>query len=275
MYLKRKSMNQNNPGAVPARWQEYKGGWQSVDAEIIEEALISIYVNGDELATIMGTPHQQDALALGFLKNEDLIKNLSEVALIYVSKLGCCVDVWLNHAFIKPERVIITSGCGGGVTFDDPSIGIEPLQSNLRVSPDLLRSAFRQLQPPKSLYARSGGVHAAGLLDVETEQILVVVEDVGRHNAIDKLTGICLQQSIPTQDRILLATGRISSEMLRKAALMGCPIMASRNSPTSLSVDMAQAWQVTLIGYVRGGKLRVYSHPERLGYKITAEKDAS
>jgi FdhD protein len=269
MYLKQITMSQNNPGAVPVRWQEYKQGWQSIDAEIIEEALITIYVNGIELATIMGTPHQQDALALGFLKNEDLIENLSEVEVIYVSELGCCVDVWLNRAFKPPERVIITSGCGGGVTFDDPSIGIEPLQSNLRVSPDLLRQAFRELQPSNSLYARSGGVHAAGLFDVETEQLLVVVEDVGRHNAIDKLTGICMQQNIPTQDRILIATGRISSEMLRKAALMGCPIMASRNSPTSLSVDMAQAWQVTLIGYVRGGKLRVYSHSERLGFEPT------
>ena len=173
---------------------------------------------------------------------------------------------WGYHAFEKPERVIITSGCGGGVTFDDPSVGIEPLQSNLHVSPGLLRQGFRQLQSPKSLYARSGGVHAAGLLDVETEKLIVVVEDVGRHNAIDKLTGICLQQEIATRDRILIATGRISSEMLRKAALMGCPIMASRNSPTSLSVEMARAWRVTLIGYVRSGKLRVYSHPERLGF---------
>ncbi|MBG7610457.1 MAG: formate dehydrogenase accessory sulfurtransferase FdhD [Anaerolineae bacterium] len=259
-------MNESVPGAVPVRWHEYKQEWQSVDSEIIEEALISIYVNGIELATIMATPFQGDALALGFLKNEALIADLSEVAMIYVSPLGCCVDVWLHHAFEKPERVIITSGCGGGVTFDDPSVGIEPLQSNLHVSPGLLRQGFRQLQSPKSLYARSGGVHAAGLLDVETEKLIVVVEDVGRHNAIDKLTGICLQQEIATRDRILIATGRISSEMLRKAALMGCPIMASRNSPTSLSVEMARAWRVTLIGYVRSGKLRVYSHPERLGF---------
>ncbi|MEN8172281.1 MAG: formate dehydrogenase accessory sulfurtransferase FdhD [Chloroflexota bacterium] len=267
-------MNRKEPGAVPVQWHEYKQGWHAVDAEIIEETLITVYVNGAELATIMGTPHQQDALALGFLKNENLIENLSEVAFVYVSKLGCCVDVWLNHAFEKPERVIITSGCGGGITFDDPRIGIEPLNSDIQVSPSLLREAFRHLQPPKSLYARSGGVHAAGLLDVESEQLVVVVEDVGRHNAIDKLAGICLQQSIPTQDLVLLATGRISSEMLRKAATMGCPIMASRNSPTSLAVEMALAWQITLIGYVRGGKLRVYSHPERVGYESKDKGDA-
>ncbi len=263
-------MSHNHPGAVPVQWHEYKGGWQPVDAEIIKEALITLFVNGVELATIMATPQQGDALALGFLKNEDLIANLAEVELVYVSKLGCCVDIWLNRAFIKPERVIITSGCGGGVTFDDPSISIEPLKSDLRVTPELLRRAFRQLQPPDSLYARSGGVHAAGLLDVETEQLIAVVEDVGRHNTIDKITGICLQGSIPTQDRVLLTTGRISSEMLRKAALMGCPIIASRNSPTSLSVEMALAWGVTLVGYVRGGKLRVYSHPERLGFNSSS-----
>jgi len=91
-----------------------------------------------------------------------------------------------------------------------------------------------------------------------------MVEDVGRHNTIDKLTGCCLKHGIETHGKVLLVTGRTSSEMLRKAAVMGCPITASRTSPTSLSVEMAQAWNITLVGYVRSGELRVYSHPERI-----------
>jgi FdhD protein len=254
-----------SPGTVPTEWVEHHKDWNQVEGQVIEEALITIYVNGTELATIMATPQEQDLLALGFLKNEGLVKSLSEIEILYVSKAGCCVDVWLNRLFEKPERVIITSGCGGGVTFDDPSIGIEPLESDLRIEPELLHRMFRKLQPPNSLYARSRGVHAAGLLDPETAELVAIVEDVGRHNTIDKLTGCCLKNGIETRDKVLLVTGRTSSEMLRKAAVMGCPITASRTSPTSLSVEMALAWNITLVGYARSGRLRVYSHPERLG----------
>jgi FdhD protein len=253
-------------GAVSTEWQEIRkdGARARKDGEIIEEALISIYLNGIELATIMATPYEQDLLALGFLKNEGLIESLSEIGILYISEGGCCVDVWLKHPYQKPEHKIITSGCGGGVTFTDPAAGMEALHSQLHIHPELLHRAFQKLQTPGSLYARSRGVHAAGLLDPKTEALLAIVEDVGRHNTIDKLTGRCLKDGLETRERVLLVTGRISSEMMRKTALMGCPIVASRTSPTSLSVEMAQAWQITLVGYVRSGGMRVYSYPERL-----------
>ena len=237
--------------------------WSPVRAEVIEEALVSIYLNGRELATIMCTPSDQIALALGFLKNERLIDGLQDVELTHVSHNGCCVDVWTKRAVEGPRRVIITSGCGGGVTFTDPSVGIEPLRDDLRIQPDILFGLFNRLHVPGSLHARTRGVHAAGLTD--GQELLALVEDVGRHNTIDKLLGLCLLRGIDTAGRILLATGRVSSEMLRKGAQMGCPIIASRNSPTSMSVDMAEAWNITLVGYVRQGSMRVYTHPERLG----------
>jgi FdhD protein len=252
-------------GAVPTHWYEYrKDDWTEHDGEVINETLVTIYVNGAEVATIMATPQEQDLLALGFLKNEGLIENLGEIEILHVTEAGCCVDIWLNRPFEKPERTIITSGCGGGVTFTDPEVGIEPLHSEITLEPEVLRHAFRKLQPPNSLYARSRGVHAAGLLDPQTGELIAIVEDVGRHNTIDKLTGCCLIHGIETRERVLLATGRISSEMMRKAAVMGCPIVASRTSPTSLSVEMARAWGVALVGYVRQGGMRVYSHAERL-----------
>jgi FdhD protein len=260
-----------NRGAVATRWHEHsRRGWVQVDAEVIEEALVTIYVNGEELATIMSTPREQDKLALGFLKNERLIQGIEDVEHLHISENGCCVDVWLNHAVSKPERVIITTGCGGGVTFDDPSLGIEPLQDELRISPAVLSRLFNKLQSPVSLYARTRGVHTAGLVDPLRRKLLVTTEDVGRHNTIDKLLGICLLEGIETRSRVLLATGRISSEMLRKGALMGCPVIASRNSPTSLSVEIAEAWNITLIGYVRRGSMRVYTHPQRVGFEEPA-----
>jgi FdhD protein len=249
-------------GAVSIEWHEYRNGWKTVEAEVIEEALISIYVNGVELATVMATPNDLDCLALGFLKNERLIDSLEAVEMVYESKKSCCVDVWLNHAIKRPERVIITSGCGGGITFNDPSIEIGWLEDGISIHPDRLFELFRKLQYPGSLYSRSRGVHTAALSD--GVDLLAITEDVGRHNAVDKLLGKCMLNGIETEGMILLTTGRVSSEMLREGAMMGCPIIASRNSATSMSVDMARVWNVTLVGYVRNQTMRVYSHPNRL-----------
>lgn len=262
-----------NGGAVGAEWHEFRGRWEPVRAEVIEEALVGIYVNGRELASIMCTPQDQVALALGFLKNEGRIASLDDVALTHLSRDGCCVDVWLTHSFVPPKRMIVTSGCGGGVTFDDPARDLPPLTEDLRLEPDRLVDLLNQLHFPGSLHARTRGVHAAGL--AESDRLLALIEDVGRHNTIDKLVGVCLLRRIDTRGRILLATGRVSSEMLRKAALMGCPIVASRNSPTSMSVAMAAAWNITLVGYVRRDSMRVYAHPERLGLEAAPAADGA
>lgn len=249
-------------GAHRVSWQEYQQGWRSVEGEVIAEELVTLYLNGLELATIMATPQHADWLALGLLKNEGLIESLDEVDHVHLAAGGCCVDVWLTRSVAIPRRRIITSGCGGGVTFDDPSLGIEPLHDDLHLDPERLYDLFPCLHFPDSLHARARGVHAAALSD--GERILALVEDIGRHNTLDKLVGACLVRGISTRGRLLLATGRISSEMLHKAARMGCPLVASRNSPTSLAVRMALAWNITLVGYVRQRSMRVYAHPERL-----------
>ena len=251
-------------GAVPVEWVEYKDGWTPVHANVIEEGLVTINVNGEELVTIMCTPKGQDWLALGFLWNEGLIEKMDQVDHLHISEDGCCVDVWLTHEFKMPPHRIITSGCGGGITFDDSSDRIPSVSHNLQLTPEHLFDAFRKLHTPDSLHATARGVHTSGLTDGEA--ILVMAEDVGRHNTIDKVMGICLKEGIQTEGRVLLATGRISSEMLRKGARMGCPIVASRNSPTSMSISMADASNISLVGYVRQSSMRVYTHPWRLGY---------
>ncbi len=251
-------------GAVEIAWHELRERLKCVQGEVIEEALVSLYVNGSELATIMCTPRDQADLALGFLKNEGFIQGLKDVAAIYVTPDGCCVDVWLDHGIEQPTRRIITSGCGGGVTFQNPEVSKQAFsEDGMKIPAARLHVLFNQLQARGSLYARARGVHAAGLAD--GEQLLAMAEDVGRHNTLDKLLGTCLRLGIETRGRLLLATGRVSSEMMQKAAQMGIPFVASRNSPTSLSVEMARAWGITLVGYVRRQTLRVYSGPERLG----------
>lgn len=249
-------------GAVSTTWYEMRGSLQPIHAEIIEEALVTIYVNGKEFASIMCTPLDQEDLAIGFLVSEGLIDAISEVDHIHLGGDGCCVDVWLGHSVKLPERRILTSGCGGGVTFQDPSVDIGTIQDGLVIDQDVLVHQFNMLQSSGSLYARARGVHSAGLTD--GARLLAVAEDVGRHNTIDKLLGACLRRGIDPSGLILIATGRLSSEMLQKAARMGCPIVASRSSPTSLSVTMAEAWKITLIGYVRRKGMRVYTHPQRV-----------
>jgi len=258
-------VNQNmTEGVAQFRYQSLNGRWEDVDGEVIEEGFVSIFVNGQEIATIMSTPRDQDKLALGFLRNEGVIGGMSDVRAVHVCPSGVCVDVWLARAdFSPPARMILTSGCGGGVTFDDLSKRVEPLQSSVTIAPSRLAELINRIQQPGSLYARSGGVHTSALSD--GERIVVIAEDVGRHNTIDKLRGECLLRGLDPKDHILLATGRISSEMINKAARMGCPIVASRTSPTSMSVRLAREWNITLCGYVRRGAMNVYSCPERLG----------
>jgi FdhD protein len=240
-----------------------RSGWSTVNGEVINERLVSIFVNGQELATIMCTPRQQDALAFGFLANEGVISSIADVRALHVCPSGGCVDVWLSTSnFEPPRRMILTSGCGGGVTFDDLSAEHEPLHSDLRVTPGQLWNMMDALNQSAALYSRSRGVHTSNLSD--GEHPLLVAEDVGRHNTLDKLRGLALQQSVTTKDHILVTTGRVSSEMINKARRMEVPIIASRTSPTSLSLKLAQAWNITLIGYLRRNSMNVYANPDRV-----------
>jgi FdhD protein len=256
-----------NRGAENYHWWSFHRDWQEEVGEVIEEMPLTIYVNGIELATIMATPLNQDWLAVGFLKNEGILNDLEEIEDLRITSEGCCVDVFLSWTVELPSKKIITSGCGGGITYDDHQVDIEPFQIESITTAENILGAYKKLQTKDSLYARARGVHAAGLLDLEENKLIKVAEDVGRHNTIDKLRGACLLEGIPTRGRALITTGRISSEMLRKGALMGCPVITSRTSPTSLAVEMARSWKITLIGYARHGKLRVYCYPERLGFK--------
>ncbi len=250
-------------GVVTFTLDEFHGGWSAVKGEVIEEGFVSIFVNGGELATVMCSPREQDRFAIGFLCNEGIIDSLADVRAVHVCPSGACVDVWLTRSdFVRPNRLILTSGCGGGVTFDDLTKAVEPLESAITIAPQKLADLLIEMQQRAALYARSRGVHTAALAD--GERIIVLAEDVGRHNTIDKVRGACLLEQIDPRDKILLCTGRISSEMINKAARMGCPIVASRTSPTSMSVQLARDWNITLAGYVRREQMKVYAHPERL-----------
>jgi FdhD protein len=251
-------------GTVTFQYAVYDGKWEAIQAEVIGEGQLAIFVNGRELVALMYTPYDPEQLALGFLANEGLINCLEDVEISHVCKSGSCVDMWLSHAiWDKPRRRIITSGCTGGQTFRDLASSQPALESDLKIKPEQIGNLINQLQSDDSLYARARGVHVSALSD--GTDLLVVAEDIGRHNTVDRIRGECLRRGIDPKGKILLSSGRISSEMIYKAASMGCPLVASRTSPTSLTVQLARAWNITLCGYVRRNRMNVYAVPERLG----------
>lgn len=238
-----------------------RGSNKEVEQHIVEEVLACISVNGKELANFMCSPIGLEKLAIGFLFNEGIITSIKDVSTWHVSDKQC-VDIWIEKEFSMPERLVVTSGCGGGFTFDDLSTKYPPIESDLKIDPDALAAIMKDVHQASKIYQRSGGIHTAALSD--GEKILAHVEDLGRHNCIDKLAGISLIEEINLEDKILFSSGRISSEMINKARRMRIPIVCSRTSPTSLSVDLAKEWNMTIVGYLRQKNMKIYSVPERV-----------
>ncbi|WP_420642607.1 formate dehydrogenase accessory sulfurtransferase FdhD [Candidatus Leptofilum sp.] len=238
------------------------GDPKDVAGWVVEEAQICISINGEELATFMASPRDLEAMAVGFLANEGIIQHPNEIRHLHLSQNNC-VDVWLHDTeFEKPRKFIITAGCGGGVTFDDLSSEHEPLTFDLSATTEQLAELMRQTHLDAELYQQARGIHTAVL--ATPSEILLQTEDIGRHNCLDKLRGEALLAGLDTEGKILLSSGRISSEMINKARRLGTPIVCSRTSPTSLSVALADAWNITLVAYLRQNRMRIYTHPERV-----------
>jgi FdhD protein len=257
---------------------------------VIAETPWALYVDRRELVTFMCSPTGLHQLALGFLRSEGLIERRDDVwqikvyldedrvymyfpeagldgelALPTCAEAAGSIDVRLRAPLAaRPEKRILTSGCGGGVTFDDLSGSRPPLASDTRISAGQIAQLMRQLQEGATLYRTSRGVHTSALAD--PDRLIVQTEDVGRHNTLDKIRGACMLGDIPTRDRVLISSGRISSEMITKARKMETPIVISRTSPTVTSIRLARSWNMTLVGYVRGQKMRVYAGAERISF---------
>ena len=236
--------------------------WESLDAETIVETPVSLTVNGQVWLTFMCTPVDLEAMAVGFLFNEGIIESMDEVEDVRVCEHGDNVDVWLNRSVEQPTSWRRTSGCTGGVTAVDALARVDVSFDGDRptVPPEAIGHLVEELFNSQSLYRETGGVHTSALSD--GEKIVIVAEDIGRHNTLDKIAGLCLMNQVSPKTRILITTGRISSEMLQKAARLKAPILISRTSPSSLSIEMAERYGITLIGYARRHRFNVYTNPQ-------------
>ncbi|MFQ5924166.1 MAG: formate dehydrogenase accessory sulfurtransferase FdhD, partial [Anaerolineales bacterium] len=262
-------------------------GQERISGQVIGETRCSLYVNRQEIVAFSCTPQQLHLLALGFLRSEGLIAGMRDISMLrvyeaidrvywYVPALGLdqrltmricpesvgVVDVRLHRPIAMPTRRVLTSGCGGGITFDDLSASQLPVYSSVRVTAGQILDLMRLLTERASLYRTCRGVHTS--LFSNYNGVVVVAEDIGRHNTLDKIQGACLKQGLETRDGILVSTGRVSSEMITKAARMMVPVVVSRSSPTALSCRLALEWGITLIGYARGRRMTVYTGGERV-----------
>ncbi len=242
----------------------------NTELAVAREFLFTIFLNDQELATLLCSPGNLQYLAVGFLASEGLLKSKDEIKKMEV-------DDWLGTAHMEIEganktddgffvKRLIASGCGGAATFYSVADATIPkVESPMKISPDEVFALVSEFQHRSQLYLATHGVHNAALAD--RRDIIIFSEDIGRHNAIDKIFGKCLLEDIPTNDRIIISSGRISSEILHKVAKRGIPIIVSISVPTSLGLKTADKLGITLIGSVRGKKMNVYTNNWRVNWQ--------
>lgn len=235
---------------------------------VARETPLTIFLNGQELVTLLCTPSHLKYLAVGFLLSEGLLKGREDVKSVLFYEERGLVNVLTTNDLELPkdlfQRRTITSGCGKGAVFYNAADRLQcrPVKSELKVMANTIRNLMRQVNGRSELFKATGGVHTSALC--RGEEIAIFREDIGRHNAIDKILGECLLEQIPTDDKVMVTSGRLTSEMLIKVARQGVPVLVSRAAPTDLAIGLAKRVDVTLVGFARGSRMNIYSNSERV-----------
>jgi FdhD protein len=232
--------------------------------EVAVELPLEIRLNGEPVAVTMRTPGDDFALAAGFLHGEGIVTTAPEVGLT-PDFAGNAVEVTAPGAELPGSRRFYTSSscgvCGKGA-LEEVAVHAPPVESDLRIQRTLLARLPDAMRQPA--FKRSGGLHATGLFTPEGG-LLMVREDVGRHNAMDKVIGqALLDGDLPLADRVLCVSGRLAFELVQKAVVAGAPVLVGVGAPTSLAVELAADRGLTLAGFARGDSVNVYTHPERV-----------
>lgn len=239
-----------------------KEGRSSEQRHLVEERPLRLVVNGRDLATLVASPHQLTFLVAGFFRLQGFVTALDDFLV-----LGVCADQGVANIRLRNElpvelRPTLTSGCGTGISFNLPDSCSRPLVANGSIAPETVFNLMRQMFQRAERYALHGGCHSAAVGD--DSGLLLHAEDLGRHNTLDRIAGEALFRSLDLSGKILVTSGRISTEMVAKAARLGLVAIASRTSPTDLAVEMAEAAGIALLGYVRGHSCQVFSQQQLL-----------
>jgi FdhD protein len=235
---------------------------------VVKELPLTILLNGRELVTLLCSPANLKYLAIGFLLSEGLLRGRNDIKSITDDEQRGIVRVEtvtdLNGEEEQVFKRIITPGCGRGAAFysSADAVGMREVKSELQVNGAEILELMTLFQHLSETYRATGGVHSAALCD--NKSLNIFSEDIGRHNAIDKIFGQCLWEGISTNNQIVLTSGRISSEIVIKIARNNIPVLASKSAPTNTAVKLADLLGITLIGFVRGTRMNVYSHHQRI-----------
>ncbi len=243
-------------------------GSSSTEDMVAKELPLTIILNKQELVTLLCSPSNLRYLAVGFLLSEGLLKSKDEIKKIMVDgrKGVVKVETERSEELVRDvlSKKIMASGGGRGFSFNTIAAaqGQAKVESKIKISTLEVSALANKFQRRCQIYHATGGVHSAALCD--TKNIIVFSEDIGRHNALDKIFGECLLRDITTDDHIIMTSGRVSSEILLKVARRNVPIIVSKSAPTNLAVRLAADSEVTLVGFVRGKRMNVYTHAERI-----------
>ncbi len=234
---------------------------EECDDLIAVEKRLRVSVNGKEVLSLYCTPLMIRELVVGMFMTEGIIKGdwcAEKIGIEYGEDVTVDIPA---EGDVSTEGGVITSGCIGGITFPK-RLSLKKIDDPFHIQAEELKELFRDFQKSSKLYQITGCVHSAALSD--GKNILCLAEDIGRHNAVDKAIGYALIEKIPFTGKIMLASGRLSSEIVSKCSKWGIPMVASRTSPTSLALDIAEKSGVTVVGFIRADRLNVYTNPQRV-----------
>ncbi len=243
-------------------------GFQEEEDTVALEYALTIMVDGEEFATMVCSPTHLEELVVGFLASEGVILLPDEIVSIDFDEERGFARVQLKHkqkiAKEALSKRFIGSCCGKSrqFYFQNDMRTAKTVTSKTKLRAEQCITLMRLMQEASCDFQQTGGVHNAALCS--TESLLVARTDIGRHNALDKIYGHCLQHRVPVRDKIVVFSGRISSEVLLKVAKIGAGIVLSKSAPTTLALDLAHDLGITAVGFIRNGSFNVYTHPERI-----------
>lgn len=244
------------------------GNTEQRTAPVVKEKPLTVFLNHNELSTLICSPGAYEELAVGFLLSEGILHHLDDI-----QDIRCRADQGL--LWIETKEPVATtdnflrrhmaSCCGkgrAGLYFINDARQLQAVTSDLRIDIAAVLGSMSKFEEKAESFRLTGGLHSAALAD---QHIMTAhYEDIGRHNAVDKVLGFALLKRIDTSSKCLLLSGRIASEILIKAARSNVPLIISRSAPTELTLELAEELNITVIGFARGGNLNLYTHPERV-----------
>jgi len=242
---------------------------KNMNDTVVTEYALRINLDKKELVTLLCSPEKLEYLAIGFLFSEGLIKGKEDLKEIVLDENQDIIELTTaEHANIakdgESKRLI---GSSGGRGISPPFLDHHKVESTITITPIEIFNLVEEFVHRSEIFEATGGVHSAALCN--TKHILVFSEDIGRHNAIDKVFGECFLKALPTDDHILITSGRVSSEIVNKVVKRNIPILISKSAPTNRGVKLAENLDITLVGFVREGKMNLYTNTRRIVYNKT------